>query len=534
MAFVMVTFCPQVHNIAILSECQALADIERDYVADPSAKWLFSRNSFLGRTVISLTDPFEWLGWCSSKRNMDAVLQTSKVALEQLKQYLLCCSEEPIEPISTFVSLSFDERWQKKIRSADRLLTGQTDFPSFEKAQGIVAPIILQEITRADIPWDLFDSILKHQKLEAPAERRLAEWIGDVVMWGAYISPFLLLSMCEAAAVRSFPDQSIEQRSSHAFFLAWALYKAGLLGLLSSDENFPEIAPGAFVLSESQECLRFGSKIRLSFPLDFPVTAYQLESEERSSLMIVQSSSPLFLGMWMHRISECSSVIPCFHTVAIDHRGRYMVSERLTASLEDSIWEGDGSMTAQDTRLMGKFAELCKRLIRLPVTFELEVDHIFITSQGEIRSVTPLQVRESFFCLPMVEKFIRDVCHEDQKRIRLLLERAELWSHPSVQVYRSLLENFTFEATGPDIRRELIVFELSENNSANISDWMRVLRRHAGRIREAISDLPRFIAVPYREQMALIAKTVLQLQKEDGWISCIPSNLSERVLSKIA
>ena len=44
------SFDSQIHTVAILSEQQSLADIEREYIADPFAHWLITRASFLGWT----------------------------------------------------------------------------------------------------------------------------------------------------------------------------------------------------------------------------------------------------------------------------------------------------------------------------------------------------------------------------------------------------------------------------------------------------------------------------------------------------
>jgi hypothetical protein len=380
---------------------------------------------------------------------------------------------------------------------------------------------------KAPIPWDLFDVVLHQNTLDFPAERRLNEWIEDVKVWGTYISPFLLLSVCEAAAYRSFPDESLGRRASYAFFLAWTLYKAGLCVLSSSDLDAADVNGGVLSTSNRQDEVCFGESISLSFPPDFPLSAHVVEGHP--SLMALTSSSPLLLGMWMHNVNECPSAIPCIRAVSCDPCGRYVIVERLVASLEEFFWENDGCVTAHDTALLAKIADVGEVLLSLSHTVDLELDHLFLTHEFEIRTIAPLQESYPFFCLTVVEQFLREVCHEDQERLRLLFHRMGLWRHPAALMYRSLIEKFSFNVTGPDIHRELMVFEIDDQNFLYVSDWIRILRRHVSHIRQLQSSVPQFVALPPREQTARIVAAVVRSQEEIGWVSYVPPTLSEHV-----
>ncbi len=524
-------FDSQIHNVAILSEQQALADIEGEYIADPFAHRLIARASFLGWTFTWLYYIFEFFGWCYAYQNMVTVLKTAQIGLEMLKSYLIDPQPEPSFPVSAFLSLSFDEQWQKRLRGVCRLFGHETAFPSFEKAQRVAAPIILQEITRAPIPWDLFDALLNQKKLDGPAQRRLKEWIDDVNLWGAYISPFLLLSVCEAAAHRYFPRDTAGRQGAYTFFLAWTLYKAGLSELSSPEIYATEESRGVISSSGEDEEVQFGAPIPILFPSSLPISAHEVQ--EHPGLMVLTSPSPLLLGMWIYNVNECPSVIPSVATVHCDRRGRYVIVERLSSTLEEPIWNGDGCIASHDRALLDVIADLGRTILRFSCTLDLELSHIFLTSELRIRTMAPLQERYPYFCLPIVEQFLREICHEDQERIRLLFHSIEIWRHPASQMYRSLLEKFSFDATDPDIHRELMVFDIDDRNFQYVADWVRALRRHVSRIREQLKGLLPFASLSFREQTAQIVAAVLRSQEEIGWISSIPTNLPDLVIASM-
>ena len=389
-----VIFDPLIHNVTVLSDQHALCDVEREYIADPFAQVLIPRATFLGWTITWLYNIFEYFGWCSAQKNLQTVLKTAQVALSLLKSHLLECQDQIPSPISTFLSLSFDEQWQRRFRHVDRLLSGKLPFPSFEKAQRVVAPIIVQEITRSPIPWDLFDALLHKKPLSLPEEHRLKEWIEDVRIWGTSISPFLLLSLCEAAANRFLPNDSASHVASGAFFLAWMVYKAGLPELSFPDLDAPDVKTGMISTPEGDEEVHFGGPVPLPFPIDFPISAYSVEGHP--NLMALSSPCPLLLGMWMHNINECPSAIPTVQPVSCDSRGRYVIVERLITSLAGEIWEDKGCNTAHDGALLEKISNLWAMLIRFPRTLDIRLDHLFLTSELEIRDSSPCQRTVSF------------------------------------------------------------------------------------------------------------------------------------------
>ena len=525
-------FLAQVHNIEILSRYQTFAEVERDYIADPFGQWLFLRRSWLGKVVCYIVVPLELLKLGSSKKSFERISRTSKIAIEELKRSLLDTPKSLSPLVATMLSLSVDEQWQKKFISVHRMLGGEKLFPTFEKAHYVVAPLIIEEITKSLIPWDLFDALMHTKPLSREEEHRLKQWIDDIQWWGAYLSPYLLLSVCEAASARSFPTLSPIERSGHTFSLAWALYKAGLSRLDAPDENFAEINGGFSELSEIDEHSLIGQKIRFYFPLDFPVRVY--ECVENPDYMVMRCKSPLFLGMWVHRINEAQSYIPCVRPVSIDYRGRYLIAERVGCSLEGPVWEQKGIVTSHDSQLIGRLGKLCHMLLRLPLTLRLEVDHLFATPSCEIRAVTPVCEKLPYFSLPVVEQFIREACHGDQQRIRKLFDVAQVWELPSTKLYRYLIEKMNFEATEPEVKRELKVRNLSEQLSEPVWDWMCLLRRYAGRACEELSECPAYGDMCREELLELIAKAVAGSQRKIGWITSIPPDLPSIIVEQLA
>jgi len=520
---------PLIHNIAILSEQQKLCDIEREYIADPLAHWLIPRGSLLGKVIVWFYWVLAYVGWCYEQKNLQTILKSAQVALATLQHQLIDCSASPSTPVSTFLSLSFDEEWQNCFRRVDHLLGGEGRPFSFEKAQRVIAPIIIQEITRAPIPWDLFELLLHQKRIDVFDKERLSEWVEDVRVWGSFISPYLILSLCEAAACRMAPGASPSQQASYAFFLAWSLYKAGLSELSSPDVHTVDVKGGLVTTTEGEYELFFGEAFPLAFATEFPISARSVQGYPQ--LMALISESPLLLGMWVHNINECPSVIPSLRIISCDCRGRYVIVERLFKSFADAIWEKDGCREAHDTALLAKIAELGSMLLGLPITLDLELDHLFLTSDLSIRTIAPLQVRFSFFCLTEVEIFLRSMCHHDQERVSLLFHRIGLFHHPEALMYRSLIEKFVFSATDPDIARELAIFGIDTQNFRYAARWMHSLRRHAGIIRGQCEDVFQQAGLSPREQMVKIASAMLKTQEQIGWCSSIPPQLSEHVIS---
>lgn len=516
-------FDPQIHNVAILSEQHSLAEVERDFVTDPFARWLVPKASFLGWTIVWLYYICEVFGWCDANENLQTVLKVAQLGIAQLKRTLAESEGGPL-PSSSFLSLSFDERWQDRFRKVDRLLNGESEFPSFEKIQRVVAPCILQEITRSPIPWDIFDSLLHQNVLDGGAEIQLQEWIQDVELWGACISPFLLFSLCDAAVCRTFPDESSVHKASYVFFLAWSLYKAGL-SILPSSDGSDDATAGFLPSAVGQEKVAFGVRLPVSFPTNVPICAHDVEGYPQ--FMALTSASPLLLGMWMHNINECPPVIPCVSVHSCDLRGRYVIIDHLLASLEEDVWEKEGCTTEHDMAVLENVCQLGKMLLSFSNTINLERDHLFLTSTLEIRSLTPLEERYPFFSLLYVERFLRAVCCKDQERLRQLFHRIGIMEHPASQMYRSLITKFLFEATDPDIHRELVVYGLDDRNFQDVSDWVHTLQRHVRRIREIQKDNPLFFSLSPKGQTSVLVHCILHLQEEMGWVSYVPKNLTD-------
>ncbi len=527
----MTIFEPSVYNIGILSTQHALTEVERQYVVDPFALWLIPRASILGWVVVRLYCIAEFFGCCSAQRNFQALIKTAYAGLELLKGYLETPQGEPARPASTFLSVSFDRQWESRLRYVRQLVCGQDDFPSFEKAQRVVAPTILEEISRTRIPWDLFDHLVHQNRLVGEAESRLKTWIADVKLWGASLSPFLLLSVCEAAAYKALPTGSAGQRGAGAFSLAWNLYKAGFSELSWPDLGPPESALGALTTPLGQEELHVGRKIPLLFPIDFPVTAFEIANDDRFMALI--SPSPLLLGMWVHNVNECPTAIPCVRIVSCDPRGRYVIVESLLTTLERLQWRGGSQMLANDKAIFDMVADLGKTLLDLPCTLDLEASHLFVTRDFELRTLAPPQERYPFFCLSIVEQLFNDMCHHDRERVQLLFHNIGIRHHPAAQMYRSLIEKFAFAATDPDIRRELTVFDLDEQNFPYVAEWARALRRHVSHIVEQMKSSAHFATLVPTEQTAQIVNAVLWSQEKHGWISCIPVDLVDTIVAEI-
>jgi hypothetical protein len=521
---------PLIHNVAILSEQQSLIDVEKDYIADPFGRWLVPRVSFLGRVIAWFYFIFEYLGWCYAQTNMSAVINTAQLGLAQLRRSLQESSSELLSPVSPFLSLSFDERWQRRIQKVDRLFGGE-NFPSFEKTQRVAAPLIIQEITRSPIPWKAFECILHRRPLDSVAEQNLKQWIEDVKIWGTFISPTLLLSVCEAAASRSFAGESKGRLASCAFFLAWTLYKEGLAILSAPDLDESDLQQAMIATSTGTEEVVFGDRIPLRIPSEFPIAAKTVQNYP--NLMVLTSSSPLLLGMWMHTINEYQSMIPVVHPVSCDCRGRYVIVERLTSSVAEVAWEGKGYASTHDAQLLGKLVAIGEKLMSVPSTLDLSVDQLFVTSELEIRTMSPIQQRLPFFCLPLLERFFREACHQDLARVKYLIHHSGLRNHRAAQMYRFLLKNFGFAATDPDIHRTLRAFDLNDQNFLSVVEWLGTLRNHALYIAEQVKNVPSFSSLVPEAQMVKIRNAFLRTQIEIGWISVMPPVIPQYIIHRI-
>lgn len=520
-------FDPQVHNIETLAEVETLDTVEKEFVADPFAHFLLPRCSFLGRVITWIYAICELFGWLYSYAVLQTALKSSRIALEHLNTCLMNGFSEGSPQASTLISLSFDELWQKRFRHVEHLFQIDSDFPTFEKAQRVVAPQLVEGITKTKIPWDLFQPLLHQEEIGVPSQQRLHEWIEDVQTWGTFVSPYLLLSVCEEAANRSFPNALPGEQASHAFFLAWTLFKAGLSSLASPELDPAEGGDGVASSQEKEGDISLGTKIPLVFPLDFPLSAYCLS--EYPHLMALRSTAPLIIGMWLHNLNECASPVQCVKSISCDYRGTYAVVERLSSSLLGDIWEATGISTPHDADIFQSVVSLFQTLVELHSTLDIELDHLFLTSLGGIRAIAPFQIRHPFFCLPVVEMLARQVCHEDEERLRLLFNSIGIWHHPSARVYRSLIENFGFTPTDSDIHRELQVYDIDDGYFPYIVEWARHLRFHANRIRDQLKGSSEFSSITKKQLSSLF----LALQNEMGCISYIPPDLSDRIMQKL-
>ena len=169
-----------------------------------------------------------------------------------------------------------------------------------------------------------------------------------------------------------------------------------------------------------------------------------------------------------------------------------MITKRLAGTLEAFRWDEGREMSPHSRALFDTIVDLAKKILSLQSTLDLELNHLFLTPDFELHSIAPVQQRFPFFCLPVVEQFLRETCRGDEVKLQRLFREINLWRHPAAQLYRSLIEKFSFAATDPDISRELAVFGLDEKNFLSISEWVRLLRRHIARVHDRLKSTVSF------------------------------------------
>ena len=505
---------PLARTIAVLAERSSLQQVEEECICDPWGVELAPKASFFGVLGTSYFTVFGALGWVSSQTQIHAVLRTTRAALQVLQDVLMHPTEENVPSVSGLLALSFDERWQRKCIWVNALLDEGRVLPPFDKALRIMGSQIVHSVTAMPIPWEALKDLIEKRAVSPLHKDPFQRWVRELTQWGTHLSPLLMLSVCESAAVRTFGEDEQAKIAEAAFYLLFELYKSGLKWLAGPDSSF--------VINRFSF---FGSKIPIEFPPEARIEAYEDPSSPDSMALI--SPAPLYLGLWVQTMAVTRSSVPFIRVESCDPRGRFIIVERLLGSCATFSWEGLGARTAHDRRLLYNIGTLCENLVQQRFTAALELNNLFVTARLEICSLRPIGMRCPYLSLPAIESFINDICRGDVERIREVLDRSGFWNTQTAKMYRSLISTYSFEGTDADVRREIQVFGLNLEQFPEVSAWVQQLKNHILAACRVLQEKEPSVSV----RPSSLIKAVFRLQNEGGFLAVLPPDLGDRVVA---
>jgi hypothetical protein len=446
----------------------------------------------------------------SAAKTREIVVRTQVEALKAFQKFISAPSKKIPHIIKPLLAMSFFPKEIDRLRHVAKILGISEDFPFLIKAQRAIAPKILEEISASFIPWKIFYALLHKEELSSLDTERLRGWVHDINMLGALVSPILLLSVFEVAASKAFPDSTTEEQASYASFLSWQLFKAGLKQVSSS-----EVGSAAYEMACPQH--RIGKRLDVHFPFYFQVAAHEVEDEP--NFMALRSPAPLLLGAWYFNLQEIPPLIPYIKCYSLDLRGRYMITERIVSSLERYCWNEKGE--EKDFSLLKKFSTVISLLLHVKDTPLLDPDKFLLTSDHNIRLLSPLKKR-GFFCLHALEKFIHSVCKHDQSLVHQVFQHADVFQHPEAQFYISLLENYRLDLTDDILHDEIKKANLPEAIFPYVQKWYSTFLKKADQIYERIELDPAWETKHLNYIKSSIVRATLILQKQQGFVTVFP------------
>ena len=493
-------------TVAALAECSSIEEVERTCVPDLWGEGLVLVRSAGGAFKTRFFEVFDAVGWTSSRKRIQKTLEVARETFRTFQNVLLHPTEETVLPFSELLALSFDERWQQKCSRVHRLLTGERALFCFDEALRVIGAHIVCSITAVSIPWEALGNIARREAMRAAQEKAFRQWIDELQRWKLLLSPLLMLSVCESAAVRSLENQNTTRT---AFRLLFELHKSGLKWLTESDD-------GAVI----DRTASLGPKITsVQFPEGINAEAYEDPSSPDSMIMI--SSAPLYLGIWMNYMAASQPSL----SLKLMARQSLMV-DRLRLPFSAFSWEKPGISTDRDRCLVDGIADVCAGILGSGRTPSLDFDKLFVTVHFKICLLQSLEDNCPFTCLPAIELFISSACQRDGERIRAVLERSGFWKSRTVEVYRRILSDFSFGITDEQVKETIRRFDLPKELFSVVLPWVREAKDYAKAALRTIRE-SNFLTSATLES---IAKTVLQLQRRDGFVALLPADLSERIM----
>ena len=498
-------------TVAALAECSSIKEVERACVPNLWGEGLAHARSVGGSFKTRFFEVFDAVGWTSSRERTQRALEAARKAFHTFQNVLLHPTEENILPFSEVLSLSFDERWQQKCSRVNRLLNGEREPFRFAEVHRIIGPHIVCSATATSIPWEALESIAKGEALKA--EKPFRQWIDELRRWGDFLSPLLMLSVCESAAVRALGKKDQDTITKAAFRILLELYTSGLMWLTEDD--------GGAVI---ERMIPLGPPITsVRLPVESSIKTYEDPSSPDS--MIIFSPAPLYLGICLNYAAVLHSSIPSIH---LEPRGsrHFLTAERLLFSCSALSWDRPGISTDRDRRLVEGIADLCASILKSEKTPFLDFENLFVTIHFKICSIPVLEDKWPFTCLPAIELFISSICHGDGERIRTVLDRSGFWESRTVQLYREIISDFFFRSIDDQVENTIWQLDLPRELVYVLLPWVQEAGNYARIAIEAIRASNSSTPVTLKS----IAKTVLRLQRRDGFVALLPADLSERII----
>jgi hypothetical protein len=520
---------PTLGNIEVLSHETSLEHIEETHTTAFSGLYLIPKSNFFGAICSVITMPF---GKRVISGNIETALKTARVTLELFRQYLLEPKENPESWIEIYLCYCFNDFWSQIFSKTYRLFHPNDSFPSFDRALQIFSPKLMRSLVAAPVPYIPLQKLLRDETISASENRTLMRWIGYVNGLGKLVSQKLFFSFVQQIALLSFEDKSRMEKLLYSFQLALKLQHLGMQEIGEPRDRLLRMEPELVLTPKEQAKFAPIEPLQVAFPLDFPLQA--LATAKNPDRMIVYSSSPLLLGMYLHEACTKSSVVPFLQVYQIEESARFFVTERIYAWVDDPLmWEqcnDDGKKKMHITNALGNFV---RSLFELSCTLNIQTSHLFLTTTWKVGTMKLFEEKYSFFHLPFHEKVIDNLCRFDKERKRELVVAAELYDHPSFRVLQTIIKTHHFNALQKHIEEIVFSFKQYREFLAEILEWHSELQNV---VRYAQSDLKKeqcFSSMGPEKILGFLAEAFCLLQKEGRIVMQIPPDFSFQLADKV-
>lgn len=500
---------PLVWNVLSLTACSSEEEVSRCYTVDPFGTRLFSKPSFWGRVWTIIDSPLSLVSDSANKKLQD-LIHTVRTTLKSFARYAKGELLQLPKAARPLCFITFQLHSQESIQHAMQILGVVKERIPLALPQRAIASHLLEGLILRSTPWQVFDCIVQKKALTKSEDIQLKEWIGSVTQEGALISPLILLSIFEVSIQRLYPQKTPEEQSSLVFFLALQLFQLGLECLGSSMLGAP---PVVHAIDDRPE-MKLGNNLPPIFPIDMPIVAYEIPTAP--SRMLLHSTAPLLLGMWLHNIDENPSGIPYLKIFSWGDRRQYVIVEKVLSSLAKVCWDPEG-------RTVKELGLLTNTLLNFPQTPELDPTRFFLSEERKVCLLSPLQKGHAFFHLHSIEQFLSVVCKDHLLEV---LREASFFQHPLIFWHQDTFQRFGLDMSEQDLRRAA-PRGIQEEALQQAFYWRTCLRGHLMQILQRIPPRPRDIIFP------AIQQAILTLQEQHGFVTRLPGDFQDLVIEEL-
>ena len=152
--------------------------------------------------------------------------------------------------------------------------------------------------------------------------------------------------------------------------------------------------------------------------------------------MVVFAKSPALLGMWRTSCLESDAMVPCVKVLMDDPEGKFLVIEKIFASLDQMVWKTKfGAVAEEDKPRCDEIARLLAWMSSQAVTpKEFDPSFIFFNGNMRLRTLVPFKTDASHDYNKLAQVPLRAAANCDQV-FRYIMMKSQLIEHPVAKFY---------------------------------------------------------------------------------------------------